>query len=517
MLRPPGYVLIILTLCLGISATIIRTEESIPFYHSTIELQNQIITNWFITPDMDNDGLNEFIIQTDRRLDIYQSSNTTKPELKKISSFQLPENIWMYHYFRFPNEKFGGLIGMTPEDVIYLPFNNGLFQKQPKTIIKFADVFESETKEDILFQKTLTTPLLQKFTYDSWFIIPRQRKLFLIPIEQAPNKLLKQVIDIPTNASHQMGDELTEPVYSTVSLPLFYFTDIDNDQKKDLVIYFDNYFSIFLYNNANQFNQISNKRIDVALSRRRKQEQELEFNYEIVPILKDINNDSLPDILLSDGSKGLTAVYLNKGKDKGFFLSQKPDYIKRTKGWLISADLTDLNNDGHPDLVLLIMRKVGVASGIKMLLAHSINWEMEIYLGQNSGNSLQLFPDNPNYTQTMNVPFTLALTNTDELKLQTPFILDFHHDFNGDRINDLLLKQSNQKELAVYFGHKEGAFNRNPDITCLLQAPGELTATGLPYGQPLIYDFNKDGKSDIVIHQQDFAERHHFFEFFLSK
>lgn len=485
-------------------------EKPILFSHSVIELQEQQVDNGIITPDLDSDGINEFIIQTGRKLTLYKLIQNDKSELKIITTFQIPDEVFIYCFARLPSDKTGCLIGMTTTGVIAFDFTNGVFAKSPKYILKLNNTF---------FQGKIAIPLYKTFIYDSMIIVPQEGKLTIARSDKESKQfVISQEIGVPVKSFNQISDEITDDVTSSVFFPIIYLTDINNDQKNDLIVLFENYLTICIQdekgiyhkNTSDSSNEIG---IDVAVARRPKTDQDLD--YTLVPVIKDINNDKLADLLVSNGSKGLSVIYLNQGSRNGFFRAQKQDYLKRINGWLISQDIVDLNNDKSADLVLVLMRKVGLTSGLRILLAHSVNWEMEIYLKKPNQNPATLYSDNPDYARTINIPFTLSLS-PGAINVQTPFLLSFNCDFNQDKINDLLIKESGSNQIKIYYGNKNTVFSQTPDVTLNSSAPIDFTSPGFPYAEPGVSDFNGDGKSDIIIHQQDFQGKHHFFEFFLS-
>jgi hypothetical protein len=497
-------------------------NNSLSFEHLVLEITNKEIDGWTIAPDLDSDGLNELIIQTGRELTVYQTGKQTDAAIKAISVFQLPDDIFIYYSTKFPNEKTGCLIGVTPEKIVAFSFSDGSFAKESKPIATISTT---------LFRGKSQAPLMKRFIYQGnnspesplLMIIPDTEKIIIIKSDSATaggNNAsafsVSQEITIPSKALVNIDKDLTNPASSILYLPFFYLNDVNGDRKNDLIVYTDNYLSIHLQDENGKFNKIGSQQpaegIDISLHRRRKNDQQLE--YEIIPIIKDINNDGLSDILVSNGSEGISAVYFNKGNDI-FFQDQKPDYLKRIDGWLISHDLTDVNNDSIPDLVLILMRKVGVTSGLKILLAHSVNWEMEVYLGRNTKDPSQIYTNVPDYSRTINVPFTLSL-DPDALNLQTPFLLNFSDDLNHDKLNELLIKESDSNIISIYNGNN-GIFDKTAGISLELNAPIAFTSPRIPYGKPFVSDFNNDGKPDFIVHQQDFKGQRHFFELFLSK
>ncbi|MBI4834616.1 MAG: VCBS repeat-containing protein [Planctomycetes bacterium] len=445
----------------------------------------------------------------------------TNAGIKTVSTFQIPKDVFIYYCTKFPGEKTGGLIGITPEKIVAFPFSNGRFDKTSKIIATISTA---------LFKGESRVPLMKKFIYPcdnsqespSLIIIPDTEKIIVVKLDgvnTAGNNVstlpVSQEITISSKSLVNIDKDLTSPVSSVLYLPFFYLNDVNGDQKNDLIIYADNYIFINTQDENGKFNRNSShppEGIDISLHRRRKNDQQRE--YEIIPVIKDVNNDGLSDMLASNGSEGISAVYLNRGTNI-FFQSQKPDFLKRIDGWLISHDLTDVNNDGIPDLVLILMRKVGVTSGLKILLAHSVNWEMEVYLGRNTKDPSQIYTNVPDYNRTINVPFTLSL-DPDALNLQTPFLLNFDDDLNKDKLNELIIKESDSNIVSIYNGNS-GVFERGSTINLNLKAPIAFTSPRIPYGKPFINDLNHDGELDFIIHQQDFKGQHHFFEFFINK
>jgi hypothetical protein len=463
------------------------------------------------------------VIQSERKLSFYQVSSNI-PEPKLFTTFIIPEEIFVYDLAVIPPDKTASLIGITPEGIVIYPFNGQEFVKPAgpafKTKTFFACSEQSESKG------VLTGPPLHKtLFYQPFILIPGEGKFILIKSEPltntSPSFILHQEIPVPLITSQQIEGNLTEPLQTMVALPIPYFVDLNNDKRLDLAIYQDGFLAIYMQDECGKFiNLTGAEPLDMALSRRKV--AETDWGYTITPVFKDINGDNRPDLLVSDGSKGITAVFLNRSNtEKLPFQAQKPDITKRINGWLINHMLTDLNNDGLADLVLVLMRRVGVVSGLKLLTAQSVDWEIEIYPANQNPNidslrSLQVYADHPSYARTMSVPFSLSLT-PENLKVQTPYILSMEGDFNQDKMNDLVIKEGASSQLNIYFGNKKGGFNQAPDLSFNLSAPANFTTTGVPYGVPLMVDLNNDNVPDLVIHQQDFTSRHHFFELLTSR
>jgi len=478
------------------------------YHHISVELKGQAVNNWTVTPDIDNDGFNEFISQSGNKISIYQLIGKDKPDLKITGTFQIPENVFVYCFTKLPGEPAGCLLGITPDGVDAFAFTDGTFGKTPRNLLKITS--------DI-FRGTSATPFLNNFIYGSIIVIPRLEKFTIAKYDAGAKQFnISQEINIPIRAAVKISDEITEEISSAVFIPVFYFMDMNNDSRDDFLVWFDEYLYLFLQDEKGAFAAPGNNQaaIDLSLSRRKMRDQELE--YQIIPSIKDINNDKFPDILVSNGSKGINAVYLNRaGKNGIYFQEQKPDYVKNISGWIISQDLADINNDGLGDLIIVFMGKVGVTSGLRILLAHSINWEMDIYLGKKGKDGKLFYSNNPDYVRFMDIPFTFSL-DPSLITVKTPFFLDFSHDLNKDNINDLMIKESASNRIFIYCGNTKTVFSASSDVTLALKAPVDFSSDDIPYGKPFVTDFNNDGIPDVIFYLQDFKGLDHFFEFFLS-
>lgn len=481
------------------------------FQHFSIEIKNSPIDN-IIIKDLDNDPdalrRDEIIIQQGKEISVY-TINSPAAGFKLQASFRMPDEVFVYDLEDINGDKIRELVVLMPDGVSYFPFKDGGFISPSLPLLKTATVFVGALSGEPLFQHFVKD---LDDDGDNDFIIPAPGK-FVLAIQKEPGRF-EPTGEIPIKTDHQVkrGESLFEPLESSVFFPATLPGRVNEDKRDDLIIFKDNAVSIYYQDNKG-WNSSGAGEIDLSLVRRKKKKVRA-FNYDLTPLLGDINADNLTDVVISHGGKGVTGVYLNKKNPRAPFIHKKPDLIKRIKGWTIDHELTDLNSDGRADLVLVQMKKVSVLGGLRMLLAHSVNWKIAVYLARTKGN--KIYPASPDYSRSISVPFTLSLS-TSSIRVQTPYLISFTGDFNGDNLKDFFLKDSFSNKVKVYFGNKKRVFNKSPNMVLDLSQVKGLMPAGMPYAKPIITDLNNDGISDIVVHQQDFEGKNHLIEVFISK
>ena len=149
----------------------------------------------------------------------------------------------------------------------------------------------------------------------------------------------------------------------------------------------------------------------------------------------DINQDGWKDIYVSDDFLSNNILYINN--HDGTFTNRVKDYFKHTSFNSMGQDVTDINNDGRPDVVELDMNPEDNYRKKMMLGANSIytyqNFELYGYQYQYVRNTLQI-NQGPSVTQedSIGIPafseigFMSGISQTDWS--WTPLVADFDND-----------------------------------------------------------------------------------------
>jgi hypothetical protein len=468
--------------------------------------------NELITQDINRDGTKELIIQQGKELLVYQSTtDIAKSDLEPISRFILPDEIFLWDIGQLTDNGPVELIGLTPQGVKFFPYTDkGFINHQiPVNIPLTSTIFSGQLNSAPLYQKLLFNLNNDNLTD---LIIPGSNK-FILVYQKEPGKF-EMVQEITVKPTHQIGigDTLFDVNKAEVSLPLIYQACINEDKIPELLILQNGAATIYQLTDNGQYIKLNYPLTDKTEHTEelilglgdRGSRRDQDFDYNLPPLLGDINNDGLTDLVLADTDDSLIAVYLNRKLQLAPFAPQKPDHIKRINGWLIDYQLTDINHDNFLDLIVIQMKKVNILSGLQILLAHQVDWSMDVYLARpayKSEDTNRIYAESPDYTMNLSVPFTFAV-NPNFLKFQTPLILSLDGDFNRDGLKDLLIRCQPEQPLKIFYGTSRQVFNSTPGISIKLNAGTDCMPDSLPYGKPVITDLNNDGHDDIIVCQK---------------
>ncbi|MFH1226412.1 MAG: VCBS repeat-containing protein [Planctomycetota bacterium] len=467
-----------------------------------------------IIQDINNDSIPELIVQNKRQLLIYKSESGKGYALNNTITF--PDNIFIYEisdglFGTSPQaipehrsaSRLEGLIGITPE---------GLVKADLANTAGFSEVLRIPT---IFRGKPNDRPIRSKFIYpDLGVFIPCENSFSLA---QFNNNQYKVMFGIPCSPKTSVNyNELSvfEPMSTQTSIPRLVITDINGDKKSDVLVLTATEIKCFI----NDEKWVDSSVIQV------KNNDSNGINI-IAPIIGDINNDGKADIVTTDSSNGVVNIYLSPD-------FRAPAQIIRTGNWIVTNSLMDLNNDGLQDMVLVQMKKLGVLGGLQAFLAHSVDWEMAVYLARPEviGATPPLrkdkgFPVSPDYIREFNIPFTLNISGSGNISgskainfdFQTPYLWSFSGDYNKDGLKDLLVSTPDGK-LQIYPGVAGRVFDQSPkyEITPASAKEG-FNLVGMPLGEPIINDLNHDGISDIIIQLINPTSNVNRLEIFISK
>lgn len=205
----------------------------------------------------------------------------------------------------------------------------------------------------------------------------------------------------------------------------------------------------------------------------------------------DVNGDGREDLVLwqltaDPDPKTNVVVFLRDADNR---LPEQPTQVLHCRGFPIPvgpqqrvSPMCDLNGDGRCELVLVALKVVitSWSSMLEMFLSHGVDWELTVRSFHRDGFSRS--PD-------ASIPMTTVLP--DEQGAQQFFLID--GDFNGDGRRDVLVKRS-PTQWDVFLSSTNGSwFAPQPGLTFEIPTEGHFE----------IKDLNGDGVSDLVVHATD--------------
>ena len=502
------------------------------FSQQNIEINNSVKD--IIIKDSNNDGIQEIIFQQGRNLLVYSLRPQSNRFFENLS-YRLPNDACLYDInpSLLPFIKAGveeaqfNLAYVNNKGVYLIPLDLSAAQSNlpvAKVGLSNSDLGKTPITptqfviSSTLFKnRTVNTPLFQNIIFDQGgsnkiMVIPNNNKFLLVDcIEKFP---LIQEINMPMPSFiSPNNNNIFESLTSETSLPAFVFEDLNADKHKDL-IFINNTISACLYENGKygKINNVLSMPTDAF-----DPNQEIDFGYILTPLISDINNDACVDVLCTNDTEGLIYVYLNHintgiRKDfpavDGTFFSATPNQVIRTGKWIIEHNLIDLNGDLLNDLVLVQMSKLGIMGGLQAILAQTLEWEITVYLAQpDAKNNGLIYSKSPDYSRLIKLPFTFSYASPLSLaggrtppKIRSPYIWSLEGDYNGDKINDLLISGTKDGTIEIYFGETSKLFSPTPSmILNLLSFKNGYRLSGMPHGAPIVAEINNDKKSDIII------------------
>jgi len=264
----------------------------------------------------------------------------------------------------------------------------------------------------------------------------------------------------------------------------FYHADFNNDAMKDIAFQIDDQLSVFTQKADKQFNHEAlsitlNAHLENKNSAIKKQQDEKSADVNLETI-EDINGDGLVDIVtkesVREGMMSRTNVLMVR---YGFMENGVINYKKEADGKATfdgegMIKFKDVDGDGLKDYYTLSV-EMGIGT-MMSAMSGAIDMDLRFYkLGQNGK-----YIKKPAYEN--EVEISIGSSNDTEALTEVS-------DFNGDGINDLILK-TDDDEFTIYSGAKGKRLFAKRGADYEIALPKSVRTE--------VKDFNNDGKADIL-------------------
>jgi hypothetical protein len=410
----------------------------------------------------------DLLIQDDNRFSYYPS--ITKGGLvDKAEIIEIPKNAQFFNQAKLAKQTNEVIVYLTSDSVMSYNIQDKTFSKliAIDTLYKYQSIFEVNFGE-----------FVQDFNQDGL-------SDFITYSLDTTHVYLQNLDGSFTHQSLPISPRIEKSGSGVSFTPQnFYHADFNHDDKKDIAFQVDDQMLVFAQNEDKSFNAKAlaitlNASLENKNSAIKKQQGEKSPNVNLETI-EDINGDGLVDIVtkesVREGIMSRTNVLMVR---YGFLENDVINYKKEPDGKATfdgegMIKFKDVDGDGLKDYYTLSV-EMGIGT-MMSVMSGAIDMDLRFYkLGENGK-----YIKKPAYENEVEMP--IGSSSNGETLTDVS-------DFNGDGINDLILK-TDDDEFTIYSGSKGkrlfGKRGADYDISLPISVRTEVK------------DFNNDGKADIL-------------------
>jgi hypothetical protein len=447
--------------------------------YETVALETGTRVDRVLAEDLNRDGRPDLVVQSGVDLRLFLFDKGFAP--RATHSIRLDPGVFLWAFGKLDGQKFPALFTQGSRGVQVRAFDG-------RVLGPAADAVVHPT----LFEGTCSdagAPLHTGFAPDldgdgrSEALLFRNDEIFLMKQHPGGEFRCLQKLPIPVESAFVVPWAAHQKLVETASVPLLGLGDMDGDGRTDLTYYRDQAIGVFRQEAGGSFSPLDSMELTED---RRKRRSRRYLQFEVPPWLSDFNGDGVLDLALVYPSRGRVHIYYGRAGRQDF--TQPDEIMNVADGWSTGVHLEDLQGRGKADLVMGVVRKLGVLEGLQVFMSGQVNLELHLYPMQATGR----FPKDPVRELKFTIPFSFHVTR-DSMNLDLVFKPNFKGDFNRDGLRDMLVSVD-ERTLKIYYGTKERCISDQPGGTILMSPPAGVAST-----EPFVADFNGDGVSDLVL------------------
>lgn len=473
------------------------------FIASRIEVREKVDSS--LLADVDGDGLLDIVVQVGRRVDAYLQK--AEGAFSQPASVELPKKAFLFDLFPVSAPRASDLVYVTAEGVFALSWGESSFLPRERVLVPIPTLFEGEST---------SPPLRYPFASDVDgdgrldLVLPqRQRLLIYLQRDGGTFRFSQRVpVDMQTRLETG-GGSIQNRVAASIRVPPYYVADFNGDRLPDLGVVQADLLLVHLQGEGNTLPSGPSYEAVVGIDRKKPRRRLL--NWEIPPVIEDLNGDGLADAVVTTVGKGTTQIFLGRRDSLAF---ADPSQIQQIKvdGWTFRHWVIDANGDGRKDLALAKVDKLGVSQALQVLITGKIDATILVFLQGEDGK----YPESVSYEKELTVPFVVAFSGN-TVQVESPVMVDPRGDYDRDGHADLLVKTESD-ELTLYLSSAGKIFDEQQGVRVPTMDTKAFSFSVFENFEPLhLVDLNGDGKTDIVLHHKTFEGSYHVLEVFLSR
>jgi|SRR5882672_5202402 len=480
---------------LAVLAAVLLLQD--PTY-DTILLETGPSTDHIEAKDLNGDGRLDLVIQNGRDLQVFLQANgtyTAKPQ----QVLRLDASVFLWTFASLDGQKFPTIFTAGSRAVQAIPFDGTAFGPA-RDLVVHPSMFEGVVTDG-------HAPLYTEFAPDldrdgrSEVLLFQDDEIFVMKQLAGGEFRCLQKLPVPTSVATTVPWAPHQKLMQTIGVPLLSFGDTDGNGRLDIAYYKEESIGVFKQQADGGFLAADSKDLTADKKKPRKTRY---FQFDVPPKVADFNGDGLLDVALIYPSKGRVHVYYGRAGRTDW---KEPDQVMLVAdGWSTGIHLEDLSGRGKLDLIMGVVRKLGISEGLQVFLSGKVDLELHIYPMGADGR----FTKDPVQELKFPIPFSFHVTR-ESASLDLVFRPNFRGDFNKDGLRDMLVRVD-ERTLKIYPGVKDRAIADAPTGTVAMNPPEGVSTT-----EPFVMDLNGDGVSDLILKHVLINPPRHVLELKLSR
>ena len=469
-----------------------------PQFETTV-LETGARTDHIEARDLDGDGKPDLILQYGRDLQIFLQRNGTYAA-KPQQVLRLDPTVFLWTFGTLEGQKLSAIFTAGSRGIQALAFDGAAYGPA-RDLVVHPSIFEGSCAES-------RPPLFCEFAPDldkdgrSEVLLFQEDEIFVMKQLAGGEFRCLQKLPVPMAVAMVIPWGPHQKLTNSVSVPLLSFGDTDGDSKTDIAFYKEEAIAVFRQQADGRFGVRESHDLTADKKEIRRGGPFLKF--DVPPRVADFNGDGLLDVALIYPGKGRIHVYY--GRPGRTDWTQPDQVMIVADGWSTGIYLEDLSGRGKLDLIMGVVRKIGIAEGIQIFLSGKVDLELHIYPMQADGK----FSKDPVQEIKFAIPYSFHVTR-DSASLDLVFRPNFKGDFNKDGLRDMLVRVD-ENTLQIYPGIKDRAISTEPSGKIEMSPPDGVSTT-----EPFVMDLNGDGVSDLLLKHIYVNPPRHVLELKLSK
>lgn len=450
-----------------------------------------------VAEDLDGDGARDLIVQSGVELQIFlQSGRSFSARPRYTIRMDDITFLWTPAKLGKPRYDLNSILTMSSRGIQRYVLQGDEYRRQD--VVVHPTMFEGKCS-------TARPPLKLNFAPDLnddglSDLLLFTKDLAMVFVQQDGEFRLRQKLDLRLESTLSAWFGPHQRAVESTQVPSLAIGDANGDRRSDIIVYKDQAIEVFAQDERGRFKSDGEV---FPLVKRKHKPRRTYIQFEVPPRIVDVDGDGILDIAVTSASKGKVQMYYGAAGRVDF---TEPDEERQiSDAWAGGADFVDFDGDGRKELVLWIVPKLGIVSGIEAFVSKKVAIDLYFFRLTPQGRLQKQAARKLSFT----IPFTLKLTR-ESGSAELIFEPSFDGDFTGDGVRDMIVMEGGR--LDVYPGDQATVVRSEPAGSIPFAAP-----QGTSFTKAVVQDLNGDGRADVILKHVNLADERAQLEIKVSK